>query len=211
MKMNRIETLMMNNPLRAWTQRRHAAPTFRELGGRLDGARVLEAGCGNGFGIEILLDDLGAAEVHAFDLDPDMVDLARARTLRRGAAVKVWRGDLAQVPVEDGTFDAVVLFGVLHHLPDWRSALVEIRRVLRPGGKLFAEESCRKFIEHPLFRALLHHPREDRFSAEDLFGALDRAGFELLGRRGALGDAIVWCVAARVDGRKTSEDLRTSP
>ncbi len=60
----------MNNPVRALMQRRYEARLLERLGGRLEGLRVLEIGCGRGIGTEIILEHFGAREVHAFDLDP---------------------------------------------------------------------------------------------------------------------------------------------
>jgi len=81
-KLNRIEKALMNNPIRALVQRHHEAALMQRLGGRLDGMRVLEVGCGWGVGTEIIFERFGAREVHAFDLDPDMVEKARKRLSR---------------------------------------------------------------------------------------------------------------------------------
>lgn len=60
----------MNNPVRAALLRWYEAPLLERLGGRVEGGRVLELGCGRGVGTEIILRRFGAAEVHAFDIDP---------------------------------------------------------------------------------------------------------------------------------------------
>ena len=73
MLLNRIETAMMNNPLRAALQRHFEAPRLRAMGGALPGARVLEVGCGRGVGTGLILDLFQAEHVDAFDLDPAMV------------------------------------------------------------------------------------------------------------------------------------------
>ena len=70
MKLNRIEKLLMNNPIRSRLQRREAE-TLLEMGEPMDGGRALEVGCGRGVGTEIILDLFGASRVDAFDLDPD--------------------------------------------------------------------------------------------------------------------------------------------
>ncbi len=54
MKLNAIEKTLMNNPARSLIQRRYEAPLFVRLGGRTDGERVLEIGCGRGVGTEII-------------------------------------------------------------------------------------------------------------------------------------------------------------
>lgn len=201
MLMNGLEKWMMNHPVRGWIQRYYAAPIFERLGGSLVGKRVLELGCGNGLGVEILLDHFGAAHVDAFDLDPGLVQLAErrlgARRASRSGTHALWVGSAMEVPKPDGHYDAVVAFGVLHHLPDWRAALGETRRVLRPKGRLWAEESLTAFITHPFWSRVLEHPQKDRFDSREFQEALARADFELLGARVLPGESVGWYVAER--------------
>lgn len=90
MLLNRIEKLMMNNPVRAALQRRYEAPKLVAMGGTMQGGRALELGCGRGVGAEIILERFGAEHVDAFDLDPDMVARARERLVRFGDRVRLW-------------------------------------------------------------------------------------------------------------------------
>src|SRR5262245_27864331 len=144
-RLNALERTMMNNPVRAWIQRRYEAPLFEHLGGRLIGSRVLEVGCGRGVGTEIIFERLGAREVVAFDLDPSMIDLARKRLATYPPErLTLSVGDVTKILAGDDSFDAVVDFGVLHRVPDWRAAVAEIRRVLRPGGRFYFLEITRQ-------------------------------------------------------------------
>ena len=79
MKLNRVEKALMNNPARALLQRWYEARLLEHLGGRVEGLHVLEVGCGRGVGTQILFKRFCAGMVHAFDLDPEMVRLARKR------------------------------------------------------------------------------------------------------------------------------------
>ena len=135
MLLNRVEKAMMNNPVRAAFQRRLEGRMLFEMGGPMRGGLALEVGCGRGVGTQIILDRFKAERVHAFDLDPDMVDLARRRLRKHGDAVRLWAGTVTQIDAPDDTYDAVFDFGIIHHVPDWRSALTEIHRVLKPGGR----------------------------------------------------------------------------
>jgi ubiquinone/menaquinone biosynthesis C-methylase UbiE len=118
MKLNRVEKALMNNPFRALVQRRHEARVMERLGGRLDRMRVLEIGCGRGVGTEIIFERFGALEVHAFDIDPDMVERARRRLSKYPPErLRLFVGDAAAVEAGDGFYDAVVDFGIIHHVP----------------------------------------------------------------------------------------------
>ena len=181
MRLNAAEKALMNNPVRALVQRYYEAPLLARLGGRAAGARVLEIGCGQGVGSEIILTRFGAREIVAFDLDPDMVNRARSRLARWGDRVRFEVGDAARIPAPDAHFDAVFDFGIIHHVPDWRRAVGEVSRVLRPGGQFCFEEVTRHALDRPSYRMLFDHPHEDRFGTEDLVAELERSGI-VLGR-----------------------------
>jgi ubiquinone/menaquinone biosynthesis C-methylase UbiE len=177
-KLNAIERAAMNNPLRAAHQHTREAAWYRRLsGGGLTGQRVLEIGCGRGVGVEVLLDRLGAAHVTAVDLDPLMIEKARRRLHHRPpAAVSVSVGDLCAVELPSGSVDAVVDFGIIHHVPGWQAALAEISRVLRPDGLLLFEEVPRHVLDTWPMRTFTDHPRQNRFEAEEFADELANHG-----------------------------------
>lgn len=195
MKLNRLETVAMNNPLRSLLQRHLEARRLLRMGGRVDGSRCLEVGCGRGVGVELIFDMFGAARVDAFDLDPRMIARARKRLARRDG-VSLWVGDATAIEAEDQTYDAVFDFGIVHHIPCWRAALVEIHRVLKPGGRLYAEEVLARFVTHPLWRRLLDHPQQDRFDAAQFAEGLEGVGLRVRGVEPLL-DLFAFYVAER--------------
>ena len=177
MKLNWIEKALVNNPVRAGLQRWYEAPLLERMGGRVDGLHVLEIGCGRGVGTQLILERFGAAHVHAFDLDPDMVERARRRLARHPAErVRLTTGDASAIDAADASFDAVFDFGIIHHVPEWRRAVSEVARVLKPGGRFFFEEVTRHALERWSYRTFLVHPRHDRFSAEEFVAEVERAG-----------------------------------
>lgn len=172
MKLNKIETALMNNPVRAAIQRRYEAPLLLRLGGTAEGANALEIGCGRGIGTELILDTFGAAHVTAIDLDQAMVDLARRRLERFGQRVTVTVGDAEHLDATDNSIDAVFDFGIIHHISNWRAALAEVHRALRPGGRFYFEEVTAHALNRWSYRTFLDHPSDDRFGPDEFLTQL---------------------------------------
>lgn len=177
MKLNAVEKALMNNPIRAFLQKYYEAGLLERLGGRTERERVLEIGCGRGVGTEIIFKRFGAREVHAFDIDSDMVKQARRRlSIYPADRLKLYVGDATAVEEEDESFDAVFDFGIIHHVSDWHRALAEVTRVLRPGGRFFFEEVTSHALARWSYRTFLEHPTKDRFSGEEFVAELERHG-----------------------------------
>ncbi|MFH8367460.1 class I SAM-dependent methyltransferase [Streptomyces sp. NPDC018031] len=129
-------------------------PAMLALAGDVAGRRILDAGCGSG-PLTAALRDRGAV-VTGIDASAGMLALARRR-LGDDAALHV--ADLNdRLPFADGAFDDVVASLVLHYLEDWGPALAELRRVLRPGGRLIAS------VDHPFVAYTFQEPRPDYFA-----------------------------------------------
>jgi demethylmenaquinone methyltransferase / 2-methoxy-6-polyprenyl-1,4-benzoquinol methylase len=95
------------------------------------GDRVLDACCGTG-DLAVAALQAGAREVVGLDFSPKMLERARAKQ----HSVAWLDGDVMDMPFPDGDFDsATVGFGV-RNVSDLPAALVELRRVLKPGGRL---------------------------------------------------------------------------
>ncbi|HDR9881374.1 TPA: class I SAM-dependent methyltransferase [Burkholderia cenocepacia] len=109
-------------------------PTTMALLGGVDGMTVLDAGCGPGICSRHLAE--AGANVHAFDVTPAMVELARSRCA--GLSVEVVEGDLA-APfgwLPDHSFDKILCSLAFDYIRDLRPTLKEFRRVARPGSTL---------------------------------------------------------------------------
>lgn len=178
MKLNNFEFILVNNPVRAWSQRALETPRLIGPSGWLAGQRVLEVGCGRGVGIEILL-SLGAAHVTGFDLDPKMIDRAGKRSAKNGDRARVFVGDAEKIDAADASFDAVIDYGVVHHIPDWRQALKEIARVLKPGGVFYFEDLLKGLISVRPARMLFDHPQATQFYGHEFRAGLEAAGLHV--------------------------------
>jgi len=121
-------------------------PAMLALAGDVAGRRILDAGCGAG-PLFAALRDRGAI-VTGIDKSAGMLEQARRR-LGHGADLQV--AELGSpLPFPDDTFDDVTASLVLHYLEDWGPTLAELRRVLKPGGRLIVS------VNHP-FRENLWH------------------------------------------------------
>ena len=151
MRLNTFEKALMNNPIRAALQRYFEARILKKLGGKMRGGLALEIGCGRGMGTCIIFEEFRAEHVHAFDIDPHMVQLARHSSCRRPHKQFLWVGDTLNIAVPSNTYDAVFDFGAIHHVVQWRDTIREVYRVLKPGGRFYVEEILEKYIVPPNF------------------------------------------------------------
>ena len=99
---------------------------------------VLDVACGTGFVARLAAQRVGAkGRTVGIDLNASMIEAARAASDRDVSTTIEWRiGDASALPSEDGAFDAVLCQQGLQFFPNRAGALREMRRVLRPGGRL---------------------------------------------------------------------------
>lgn len=180
MKLNAVEKFLMNNPVRSFVQEKKEGVMFERLGGKTVGQKVLEIGCGRGVGTEIIFEQFGAGEVHAFDVDPEMIPLAQKNLSRfSGEKLRLFVGDAERIEAPDDFYDAVFDFGIIHHVPFWQNAVTEVARVLKPNGKFYFEEVTKKALDRWFYRTFLDHPKENRFSGEQFVAELEKNGIEV--------------------------------
>lgn len=100
---------------------------------RWRGKDVLEVGVG--LGTDFVRFARAGARAVGVDLTAAAVEAVRARLELEGLDGEVRVADAEALPFADASFDLVYSYGVLHHTPDTRRAVEEVRRVLRPGGE----------------------------------------------------------------------------
>lgn len=136
-----------------------------ELARRYMGPSLLEAGCGTG----LILGRLAQHCARAVGVDLSAGMLAQAR--RRG--LNVIQGSLDHLPFADNSFDLVVSFKVLAHVPPIREALAELVRVTRPGGHLLLEFYNQFSLRGLVKRCKGPCPVSETFNDHDVFTRLD--------------------------------------
>ena len=152
---------------------------------RLDAtSQVLDVGCGSGNTAYLIAEQYGA-QVLGIDISDVMIAKAKERARQQGLAEQVeFRvADVFQMPFEDGSFDVAIFQSVLTPLPgDKRQALTAIVRVVRPGGRIGANEGTVDPSASPEFLALLDkHPAiYGYFSPQTLRSLFEESGLRVV-------------------------------
>ncbi len=130
--------------------------------------RILDVGCGTGANV-LMLSQFGDAE--GVDISEDALAFCRERGLD-----KVKLGPAEGLPYQDATFDLVTALDVVEHMDDDLAGLSEMRRVLRPGGRVLLFVPTFMFL-WGLQDDVSHHRR--RYRLPELERVLEQAGFEI--------------------------------
>ena len=129
------EFLQLLHRRNAETHASHLMPHLRP------GMRVLDFGCGPGTITVGLARAIAPGEIHGIDMEASQIELAKAAAASGGhdnASFHV--GNVYELPFEDESFDAAHCHAVLMHVPETQRALLEVKRVLKPGGTISARE-----------------------------------------------------------------------
>lgn len=181
------------------------------------GAWVLDLGCGEGrhvHGLHVL----NGINVVGLDRDGPSLDKARDGLAMLPAATATTGfvlGDAYRTPFADGTFDAVICSEVLEHLDDYRAALAEIGRVLKPGGAFVAtvprawpEKICWALASGPGGYGDQPGGHVRIFDEAELARDIAGGGFDQVGRHHAHGlHAPYWWLKCAFWGRRDDHRL----
>ena len=152
-----------------------------DLAGVAAGERVLDVCCGTGTLALAAKQRVGSdGSVHGIDASKEMIAHAKAKAARRDLPVIFDVAAAQSLPFSDATFDVVTCSLALHHLPEEAraSAIAEMQRVLKPGGRMmiveFGKSRAASSLLHPV--ALLHHRRAGIL--DGVVALMRDAGFE---------------------------------
>ena len=178
-----------------------------EMVGANPGDTILDAGCGAG--VHSVRMAKAGYRVDAIDISSAALDDARARADADGVADKITfrQEDLTQLSFPDGSYDRVISWGVIIHIPDAQAAIAELTRILAPGGRLLLYVTNEASFEEKVKRTLRpltgrSQPDEDksalgtsrwlklndedlwlwRFNMDGLVKEVEQHGVKLVGR-----------------------------
>jgi ubiquinone/menaquinone biosynthesis C-methylase UbiE len=151
-----------------------------DLAGITDGETILDVGCGTGALTFAARNRAPSSAIRGIDASPEMIDVARRKSKRKKAKILFELAAVESLPFPDREFDVVLSSLMLHHLPAdvKRAGLLEVLRVLKPGGRLavvdFTGGGHGGFVGHILSATgHSHHHR----GVDDLGPVLLEAGF----------------------------------
>ena len=183
------------------------------------GRRVLEVGVGGGS--DFLRFARAGADLTGVDLTAAAVDMVRRRLTEEGLSADVRQGNGESLPFDDGSFDLVYSYGVLHHSADPVAAFREVFRVLKPGGEfrgmVYSDRSaCGFFVwaangllkgrpflsQREVIYRHLESPGTKSYGNEEFRGILRDVGFEVtrLYKRAGSGDLLLMPASEKYAG-----------
>ncbi|MGE5193320.1 MAG: class I SAM-dependent methyltransferase [Deltaproteobacteria bacterium] len=163
---------------------------------RLPGAttcRVLDVGTGTAqipIGLAPRRSDL---RITAIDLAGHMLQVAQRNIIRAGltSQIKLKQVDAKALPFGGGAFDAVISNSIIHHIPEPRTAFLEMVRVLRAGGALFVRDLLRPPDRETLERLVVTYAGEANDHQRQMFRDSLHAALSLDEIRALLADAVL--------------------
>ncbi len=181
--MDNLEKIFVNSPLRRLMERYLEFDTLRKMLEsnhlNLRGKIILEAGCGSGYGLKLLHHTFEPKELFGFDILPGEVEIARRRKIPAEISVD----SVVHTQFQPCKFDAVFEFTIMHHIPQWRHAMVEIYRILRPNGVFLASDLDKETTDFFEKTTGVKHPKDAQFEWSDFIRGLQHAGFKILEKR----------------------------
>jgi ubiquinone/menaquinone biosynthesis C-methylase UbiE len=180
MKLNKLEFLLMNNPLRNLIQKYIEMKRLRKFSNLKKNKVVLEIGCGSGNGSRLIKKYFHPKIIYATDLDERMI--LRAKKMNVDESIIFSVRSATALGFKSNSFDAIFDLGVIHHIPNWKDCLKELRRVLKPGGQLIIEDLSTETFSSPFGKIMKHtldHPYSEMHNEKEFVECLRKLGFKI--------------------------------
>src|SRR3989338_7444966 len=167
-EMNRCEMFVVNNPLFDWFHQKWGVKSLLDWITVTKASKILEVGCGKGTTTFCIAQRFPDASIIGLDYDSHQIKLAQKENKIKNITFVV--GDAERLTYSSGRFDVVVEVLSLHHMPNWKKAIAEIYRVLRPKGHFVMKD----------MQSVFH----GKISMEEYISEMEKVGFQVLQRKG---------------------------
>ena len=181
MKINKIEFLAMNNSLRSIIQEKYELKILRNISNIKNINSALEIGCGNGYGSKLIKKYFSPKNIFAIDIDEKMIEIAQKNNNDISVTYKVM--DASRLDFSNNYFDAIFDFGIIHHIPNWKDCINELKRVLKKDGEIILEDLSKDTFQTfsgKIIRLLTTHPYAYMYSTQEFIEYLREIGFEII-------------------------------
>ena len=174
MKLNNNEFNAMQGGFKEIIHKHLEMRTLKNLGLEITGKNILEIGCGSGYGAE-LLSAYRPKNYLGIDLMPEQINLAQQRNIRNSQfkvldATRI--NQLNTPPTEE-----IVVFRILHHIPEWKAVLKASAEKLSPGGSIYIIEPYRYLSKLADLFLAWQHPPEALFTTAEIRQEMHQLGF----------------------------------
>lgn len=173
---------VVQHPFNYWFKRLVDLPVLLKWARLPKKLSLLEIGCGDGRVSAYLAERLKPKNLTAVDDEAKKIAQAEHR-VGQNPHVIFQVDNVLSLHFSDSSFDAVFSMNALHPVAEWQKAIKEIRRVLKPGGKLLLRDLSIETFTIPgiglILRTLLSHPYDHMFDQKELLSYLRRNGFEI--------------------------------
>ena len=160
-------------------------------------AAVLDVGCGTGELARLLLEQNPHQAIVGIDISEEMLVQARQK-LRNVEQVTFEQASASALPIPDNTFEVVVSANAFHYFPEPEAALAEMRRVLKPDGKIVILDWCKDFLVCRICDWVLKRldpAHQQCYTETELHGLLKTAGFRV-GQARRIRFGLIWGLMA---------------
>ncbi len=181
MKLNQTEFLLMNNPVRNFVQEHLEIKRIKKYAHLPPERKVLDIGCGTGNSSRLIKKHFKTKKIYAVDIDKRMISIAKKKNEDPSISFEV--ENATHLKFKNDSFEAIFDLGVIHHIPQWKKCLRELKRVLKPGGQLIIEDLSLETFSTPIgkiMRKILDHPYHAMYKESEFVEYLKKIDFKIL-------------------------------
>jgi len=175
MELNKNEFNAMQGGFKEFIHKHLEMRTLQNLGLQVTEQNVLEIGCGSGYGAE-LLSAYHPNSYLGIDLMPEQIDLAKQKSIPNSQfeiADATQMDQLRTAPI-----DEIIVFRILHHIPQWKAVLQASFDKLSTGGSIYIIEPYRYLSKLADLFLDWQHPEEALFTTREIQQEMHRIGFK---------------------------------